>query len=156
MMNINKLKKVGTGPKPHLKSLRLRNSAVQAIGRICKVTGLSANEIINRTVEALGDESRLLEDIDNRLIVDGDSITVTTRTSVGYIITFNIAKVSNIFDRNENKFLYNVIHSLSHMSNPDNIQENEFVLENIKDLLDFGFSSNYEIYSQQPKLEESE
>ena len=155
-MNITKLMKIGTGPKSHMKSFRLRNSAVQAIGRICKVTGLSANEIINRTVEALAAENRLLEDIDNRLIVDGESITAVTRTSDGYIISFNVSKVSNIFDRSGNKFLYNVIHDLSHISNPNDVQENEFVLENIRDLLNFGFSSNYEIYVEQPKLEESE
>lgn len=152
-MNINKLKKVGTGPKPHLKSLRLRNSAVQAIGRICKVTGLSANEIINRTVEALGAESRLLEDIDNRLIVNDNTITVATRTNIGYLISFDIKKVTNTFGQG---ILYNVKHRLTYLANPEYIQENEFVLESIKDLLDFGFSSNYEIYVEQPKLEESE
>lgn len=152
-MNIAKLKKIHTGKKSHLKSFRLKNSANESLKLINKCTGLSENEIVNRMVEALGAECRLLEKIDNELKVNGEAIVTAYQTAIGYTLTFEVSKITNVIGQS---ILYKVKHTLSHVCKPNGVQENEIILEDIKDLLDFGFNSNYEIYRQQPKLKESE
>lgn len=140
-MDIRKLYRTKEETKPYTRSFRLRNSALNGLNTIAEVTQLSANDIVNISMETLGKEYRLIEEI-KQLLKTEPAIVLSKTTDFGY--TFEIV-LSKSKKKEHYLFRYVVKHPLI-----KDESVNHFFISKIEDLFDFGLDESF-VINHSPK-----